>query len=148
LCLLRKVEVTMTDGAGDYPHVVLEDIAYRSGERGAKGRGVRSVGLLDEAGRVDLVVQNHHGAQAPGCIAGRDPHGGEEVCRALCAREGGVAHGTCHDYGRIPFHQQVQDEGCLFYGVGTLGHHDARRAGIDAAFDLRGQLDQIFQHQL
>ena len=47
-----------TDGASDYPHVVLEDVAYGSGEWRAKGRGVRGVGFLDEAGRVDLAVQH------------------------------------------------------------------------------------------
>jgi hypothetical protein len=97
---------------------------------------------------MDLVVQNHHGAQAPCRFAGRDPHRGKQVRWALCAGKRGIAHSACHDYGSVPIYQQVQDQGSLFYGVGALGNHYTRRAGIDAAFDLRGQLDQIFQRQL
>ena len=92
-------------GTGDDTRDALGDPTYRPGERGMKGRGVRGVGLLHEAGGVDLIVQNYHGTGAAGCLADRYLHGGEKVRRAIGAREGGVAHGTRYDDRLVPIHQ-------------------------------------------
>src|SRR5215207_684481 len=130
--------------SGD-PHGALDDPTYRSGERGAKGRGVRCMGLLREAGGVDLVVQDDYRANPAGRLADRDSHRGQEVSRALGPRKSRVAHCARYNYWGIRVHEKIQNKGRLFYGVGPLSYHDALVALVDAAFDLRGELDQIIE---
>lgn len=76
-------DVMVPYGSSADPHVALGDPTYWLGQRGAKGRGVRRMGLPNEAGGVDLVVQGYYLADAAGHLADPDPRGGQEVGRAL-----------------------------------------------------------------
>ena len=116
-----------------------------SGERKVAGF---EVGLLHEAGSMDLVVQYDHCADAAGCLADRDLNGGEEVRRAFSPREGGMAHRARHNHRRLRVYQEIQDEGRLLYGIGALGNDDAPYPIVDAGLDLFRELDQVFEAQL
>jgi hypothetical protein len=59
LGLWWKGDVMAPYGTSGDSHVALGDPTYRPGERGAKGCWVRRMGLVHEAGGVDLAVQDY-----------------------------------------------------------------------------------------
>src|SRR5277367_2873450 len=48
-----------------------------------------------------------------------------QVQRAISAHGGGWAHGTNKDHGLIALHGEIQKEGSLFQGVGTVRDDDS-----------------------
>jgi hypothetical protein len=98
------------------------------------------VGLLDEAGGVDLIVEDDDRAYAAHRLADRDPYRGEQVRRTFGAWERRVAHRTRHHHRRVPFYQQVLRNTYGFTGSET----DLLERGLISASMFDGPKARIF----
>jgi hypothetical protein len=96
---------------------------------------------------VDLVAEHHQGAQVPQHRAGRGPHRGQHVGRAVRAGQAGMAHRPGHHDRLGAGVQQVEQVRGLLDGVGALDHHGPGRPGREPFPDRGGQLGHVADGQ-
>ena len=75
-------------------------------------------------------------------------NGAQQIRRSVCADVRRVAHGAGHDDGSIAPHEQVEREGDLLEGIGTLGHHGAVGAVFQVLAHVASQSDDVVQAQV
>jgi len=92
---------------------------------------------------VDLVGEHYDAADPAAHRAGGHLNRGQDVGRAVMACQGRVAHGPGDRDRSLAIVGQVEQEGGLLDGVGSLRDYRPSGAGADEPAAQPGQLDDI-----
>jgi len=72
---------------------------------------------------INIIVHHGHHPPVPGSRMGCQAHGIEQVDGAVSAQCICRPHGSCEHHRIIMAKYQVQEEGCLFHGVGAMSYN-------------------------